>query len=106
MSSFEIFSDLGPLGTFVLLVLAYAVALGISLGLLQGLYLVLTVPLRRNERVRLFLDLLELGLKEGRAPEAALIDAATTGDESLGLRLPVLAAHLKNGMKLSAALAH
>ena len=35
-------------------------------GVIYVLYFLLTLPLRRNERARLFLDLLELGLKEGR----------------------------------------
>jgi type II secretory pathway component PulF len=105
MSNFENSFDLGDVGKFVLFVLAYAILLGFAAGLLQTVYLVLTLPLRRNERVRLFLDLLELGLKEGRAPESAIVDAATSRDESLGFGFQLLAAQMKNGTKLSDALA-
>lgn len=36
-------------------------------------YFLLTLPLRRNERARVFVDLLEVGLKQGRTPEAAIL---------------------------------
>jgi hypothetical protein len=32
------------------------------------IYYVVTLPLRRQERARFFLDLLELGFKQGRSP--------------------------------------
>ena len=68
------------------------------------IYFLLTLPMRRNERARLFLDLLELGLKEGRTPEAAISSAAASRDRSLGARFRQLAAHLESGMRLSRAL--
>ena len=40
--------------------------------IIYGVYVLLTLPLRRAERARFFLDLLELGLCEGRTPEAAI----------------------------------
>jgi len=74
-------------------------------GVSYGIYLLLTSPMRRNERARLFLDLLELGLQEGRTPEAAVIAIAPAGhDRSLGVRFQRLAAHLGGGMRLSQAL--
>jgi type II secretory pathway component PulF len=60
--------------------------------------------MRRNERARLFLDLLELGLREGRTPEAAVTSAAASRDRSLGVRFHLLAAHLEGGLRLSQAL--
>ena len=68
------------------------------------IYFLLTLPLRRNERARMFLDLLELGLREGRPPEAAVVSAAASRDRSLGVRFHLLAAHLEQGMRLSQAL--
>ena len=67
-------------------------------------YWLLTLPLRRNERARIFLDLLELGMREGRTPEAAVTDAAATRDRSLGVRFHLLAAHIEGGLRLSQAL--
>jgi type IV pilus assembly protein PilC len=67
-------------------------------------YVLLTLPMRRNERVRIFLDLLELGLKEGRTPEAAIAEAAESRDRSLGKRFHLLAGCLQQGMRLTQAL--
>jgi type II secretory pathway component PulF len=64
----------------------------------------LTLPMRRNERARMFLDVLELGLKEARTPEAAITSAAASRDRSLGVRFHLLAAHLERGLRLSQAL--
>ncbi len=52
----------------------------------------------------MFLDLLELGLQEGRTPEAAVTGAAASRDRSLGVRFHLLAAHLERGLRLSQAL--
>src|SRR5437773_3862344 len=67
-------------------------------------YFLLTLPIRRKERARLLLDVLELGLNEGRAPEAALIDAARSRDRSFGARFHLLVAHLEKGISLRAGL--
>lgn len=97
-----------PLGTIfsaVLLLFLYLL-LGVVLvgGLLYVLYFLLTLPLRRRERARLALDLLELGLKQGRSPEAAILGAASSRDRSLGARFHLLAAYLEQGLRLSEAL--
>ena len=73
-------------------------------GIVYVIYLLLTLPLRRNERARMFLDLLELGLQEGRTPEAAVAGAAASRDRSLGVRFYLLAAHLEEGLRLSQSL--
>ena len=67
-------------------------------------YFLLTLPMRRNERARLFLDLLELGLKDGRTAETAVTSAASSHDRSLGVRFHLAAAYLEQGMRLSEAL--
>jgi type II secretory pathway component PulF len=87
--------------TFLLfLLLGLAPVCGIS----YVIYFLLTLPLRRNERARMFLDLLELGIREGRTPEAAVASAAASRDPSLGVRFQLLAAHLEQGLRLSQAL--
>ena len=73
-------------------------------GAIYLIYFFLTLPMRRNERARMFLDLLELGLQEGRTPEAAVTGCRRHRDRSLGVRFHLLAAHLEQGMRLSQAL--
>src|SRR5512136_723220 len=68
------------------------------------IYFLFTLPLRRNERARLFLDLLELGMEEGHTPEAAITRAAASRDRSMGVRFHLLAAHIEQGLRLSEAL--
>ncbi len=60
--------------------------------------------MRRAERVRLFLDLLELGLKDGRTPEQSIQQAAACRDRLFSNRFHRLAAWLSCGEPLSAAL--
>src|SRR5437867_1367598 len=73
-------------------------------GAIYLVYFLLTLPLRRNQRARSFLDLVDPGLKEGRTPEATIIDASASHDRSLGVRFHLLAVHLESGMRLSVAL--
>jgi len=73
-------------------------------GFLYVIYFLVTLPLRRNERARLFLDLLQLGLDSGRTPEMAIVEAAASRDRSLGARLHLLAAHVEGGVPLAQAL--
>jgi len=95
---------------YVVAVSALAFLVYLLLGVLPtcaasyGIYWLMTLPLRRNERARIFLDLLELGLREGRTPEAAVGEAAASRDRSLGVRFHLLAAHIVGGMRLSQAL--
>src|SRR2546428_10186469 len=73
-------------------------------GAVYLIYFLLTLPMRRNERARFFLDLLERGLKEGRTPEATLAEAAASRDRALGVRFHLLAACLEQGLRFSEAL--
>src|ERR1700690_3427816 len=69
-----------------------------------GFYLLLTLPLRRQERARLFLHLLETGFKEGRSPESVITAVSETRDRSVGVRFHLLAAYIKSGYRLGDAL--
>jgi len=69
------------------------------------IYFLVTLPMRRNERARMLLDLMEIGLKAGHSPEAALAEVASSRDRSLGARFHLLAAHLEQGLRLSEAIA-
>ena len=103
MGSFE--ND--PLQTIlivVLFVLSLLIALCTALVFLYGIYFLLTLPMRRNERARIFLDLLELGLKNGQSPEQAIVEASSCRDGSLGVRFHWLARELQAGVPLELGL--
>src|SRR6266850_4827822 len=68
------------------------------------IYFMTTIPMRRNQRARSFLNLVELGLQSGRTPEAIIVDASSSRDRSLGARFHLLAAYLEGGMRLTPAL--
>jgi type IV pilus assembly protein PilC len=83
---------------------AILLSLAFEGAIVYAIYFLITIPMRRNEHTRLFLDLISLGLKDGQTPESAIMSAATSNDACLGARFHLLAAHLKNGLRLSAAL--
>lgn len=96
---------LGTAVTFGLLLLLYIVAGLLPIGgLIYLFYFLLTLPMRRNERARFFLDLLELGLKEGRTPESTIVEISASRDRTMGVRFHLLAVHLENGLRLGDAL--
>lgn len=63
-------------------------------------YFFLSLPLRRRERARLFLDLVELGLRDGRSVEQTVCALGATGDRALGSRFHRFAMHLASGLPL------
>ncbi len=67
-------------------------------------YYVVSLPIRRQKRASLVLDLIETGLKDGRSAEDAVVRAARSRDRMLGLRFHLLAAHLEKGLRLDQAL--
>jgi type II secretory pathway component PulF len=67
-------------------------------------YFFLSLPARRNERARLFLELLETGLQQGQSPERTIVSASETRDRSLGVHFHLLAAHVEEGARLHMAL--
>src|SRR5215213_2600732 len=80
---------------------------GTSVGpivLLYVMYLVISMPLRRRERARLFFDLIETGLEDGHAPELVIVEAAKTKDPVLGANFHLLAAYMEQGIRLPEAL--
>jgi type II secretory pathway component PulF len=70
-----------------------------------ALYWLFTLPLRRQERARFLLDLLETGFRQGHSPEAAIAAIAATQDRSVGVRFHLLAAHVQGGLAFTDALA-
>jgi len=69
------------------------------------IHLLLTLPLRRAERARLFLDLLESTIKQGQPLEETLISLSHSRDQSMGVKFHLLAAWLETGLTLDEALA-
>src|ERR1035441_11007732 len=61
-----------------------------SLWVVPGIVLLLAAkffivaPARRREAAHAFLDLLEMGLAQGRSPENTVVEIAATGDKILG----------------------
>src|SRR5258706_1578205 len=106
--SFQQFFHSGPLEGLLALALCFLLYVVAGLlplfGAVYLIYFLLTLPMRRNERARIFLHLWELGLRNGRSPEAAIAGAGASHDRSLGVRFHLLAAHLEKGLRLRDAL--
>jgi type II secretory pathway component PulF len=98
-------ADSTSIAYVLLAIVGIIVSLAPAAGLIWCIYWLLTLPLRRAERCRLVLDLLQLGLNDGQTPERAIIDAASSHDHVLGARFQRLAAQLKTGLRLSEGLA-
>jgi len=93
--------------TLIMLIATIAVAvflLLLTVGFLYVVYFLLTLPMRRVERARLFLDLLEIGFSHGRTAEETIESAAASHDVSTGVRFHLLAEHIASGRSLSEAL--
>jgi len=94
-----------PLADLVVSLLVYVVLVAVPIGLVAWLasYL-LSLPLRRQERARFFLDLLETALQQGQPVEPTLADIANSRDRSMGVRFHLMAAYLERGLRLGQAL--
>jgi len=88
----------------VLLVLLQGAAFVVPILLLFATFWLVGLPLRRRERARLFLDLLEMGMNDGHTPERAIIEVSRCRDSILGARFHLLAEHLQGGLRLDEAL--
>jgi type II secretory pathway component PulF len=95
------FVNMGKVVLWVLLTASYFV---VPVLLFYGVYLLVSLPLRRRERARLFLDVLELGIKDGQSPERAVVAAASSRDGILGVRFYTVASHIEAGERLDGAL--
>jgi type II secretory pathway component PulF len=67
-------------------------------------YYLISLPARRREQGRLFLQLLDLWLRNGRPLEQTIISAANSRDRSIGLRFHLAAAYVEEGHRLPVAL--
>jgi type II secretory pathway component PulF len=78
---------------------------GIVFGILYGTFLALGLPLHRQERARAFLQLLEMGLRQGQPPEQTVRSLSRAGTKELGRCLHEVASRLPEGTRLGDALA-
>lgn len=97
----DIWAVLPLVGAMLLYVLCFVAPVA---ALAAILHLVLSLPLRRRERGRLFIDLLETAHAHGRSVEQTLVGIAASRDRAPGVRFHLLAAHLESGLRLSEAL--
>lgn len=75
-----------------------------TLAFFLGVYLLFSLPLRRRERARLFLDVVEFTVKQGRPLEESIIALSKTRERTLGIHLQTMAAYLATGLRVSQAL--
>jgi type II secretory pathway component PulF len=85
----------------ILITFLYA-ALAIGGG--YAVYFLLSLPMRRQERAELFLDVIETAAAEGRDLPDGIMGIARMRDRSVGVRFHQLAAHLERGLSLSQSL--
>ena len=91
---------LSSVGIFCLALLALVPA-GVFSLILHSL---LSLPMRRRDRARFFLDLLETVVDRGQPAEQAILAAAANEDSSIGIGFFIVAAHIEGGARLGQAL--
>lgn len=78
--------------------------LGSILAFTYAIYFLFSLPMRRAEKARLFLDLLEDALKRGQSIEELILSLARSGDPSVGIRFHLLAVYIEGGLSFEEAL--
>jgi type II secretory pathway component PulF len=87
---------------FALVFAVWALAI---VGFVALAHFFLTLPMRRAERARLFLDVLDDALQRGQSAEQAIASIAAARDLSMGARFHIVAAWIENNLPLLDALA-
>jgi type II secretory pathway component PulF len=95
---------LAALAKFLAASISCLLLAGVVGGVIFLLHFLFTLPMRRAERARLFLDLLESALKRGQSVEAMILSIAQSRDQTLGVRFHLLAAHIESGLRFVTAL--
>jgi len=86
---------------FILWMLAWLVPNALALWVV---YYLLSLPLRRQERGRFFVDLVDGALARGNSVEQEIVEVSATRDRSMGVRFHWLASLLEAGQPLGRAL--
>ncbi|MGD1088417.1 MAG: type II secretion system F family protein [Verrucomicrobiota bacterium] len=77
---------------------------GSTAGTIFLIHFFLTLPMRRAECARLFLDLLEGALNRSQSIEEMILSVAQSRDRAVGVRFHLLAAYIESGLRTVAAL--
>lgn len=85
-------------------IISFLFSIGILFGLIFLIHFFFSLPMRRAERARLFLDLVEGALKRGQSIEEMILSIAQSHDRTVGVRFHLLAAHIESGLRFTAAL--
>ncbi len=89
----------------LIMVIGTTLAAILTIGLIcYGLYFLISLPLRRQERARILIDLMELQENTDRDPAATIKELSQTQDPALGVRFHVLGAYLESGRSLAESL--
>jgi type II secretory pathway component PulF len=99
-----LFWILDTLTRLVIVLFSILLSVGWTVGIIFLIHFLLTVPMRRMERARLFLDLLDDALKRGQTAEAMILSAASSRDPVVGVRFHTLAAYIESGLRFGEAL--
>ena len=78
--------------------------LGGILGFTYAIHFLFSLPMRRAERARLFLDLVEDALKRGQSIEGMILSLAGNRERTVGVRFHMLAAYIEIGLQFKDAL--
>jgi len=97
--------DSGIFARVVLGMLLVGAWIIICVGFLTVVHFLLTLPMRRAERARMFLDLIDTALKQGHPVEEMIISLAQSRDLSMGPGFHLVAAWLEQNVRLDEALA-
>src|SRR4051812_16338135 len=85
--------------------LIFVVWASVIAGFVALAHFFLTLPMRRAERARLFLELLDDSLQQGRSVETTIVTVAASRDLSMGARFHIVAAWIEDNVPLLDALA-
>jgi type II secretory pathway component PulF len=101
--AFNLTSEDSVLGVLIGLALT-PLAAALVFGLFYLIYYLFSLPMRRREQTRLFLDLIERGLQHGQSIEQTIVGLARSGDRSLGDRFRILARRMEQGIGFAQAI--
>lgn len=90
--------------TFLVRLVLFAFSLATFGGLIYLIHFLFSLPLRRAERARMFLDLLEGALQRGQSAEEMILSVARSQDRVVGMRFHFIAAYIESGLSFTAAL--
>src|SRR5690348_8850056 len=85
-------------------IVSFCLYAGVTLGTIYLIHFLFSLPMRRAERARLFLDLLEQAVQRGQPVEEMILSLAQSRDRTVGVRFHLLAAHIESGLRFGEAL--